>query len=434
MANVKAHRGEENIVAVLLVSRVVLDDARAAQLNVVIAGHVNAAAGISFPPKVAGVAGDGAAVDGIVLPEDSHSPAVAPRSIAGDDALAHRGPALVKRDRAGAAASIVVLDGKALDQALVVAGRRVDVDGAAVRLTMFLAVLGRIARVARDHAGSVGGLEGEEGLVEVDAATAIAGGVAADRGAVLQIDVRAAAGIDAAGVSVAEVAVDVRGVQVELAAVGHVHSGALIGRELAVRGPVVAHRDVGQVGGGAVLHVDAAVAAPGDRDVLKRELGLLLQMDAAAEALARVVDQAGRLDGKAGPVPLLVLYVALVFLGEAAVREVLGRLGRGDLDVGVLVHVDRGVLVVADDLVARHLDGDGLAVGDVEAVRPKVPVGVHVDDVALIAGAHGVGDAAVVVGRAAGVDRVGDIGLGGQSRRRGQQGAGQRNDRRRGGG
>ena len=73
---------------------------------------------------------------------NEHAAAVVVGVVAGDGAVAHRGPPLVQLYAAAVEAGEVILDGYALYQARVIAGHRVDVDAAAALVPVELA--GRI--------------------------------------------------------------------------------------------------------------------------------------------------------------------------------------------------------------------------------------------------------------------------------------------------
>ena len=184
---------EEQVVGVAgaLAAGVALDGAEPRQLDVVQAAHEDAAAAVVVAfvaADVAGVAGDGAAGDLVVVVGHADAAALVPAGVARDGAVAHDGGPLVELDAAAVVLGAVVRDGDVLDQALVRARRPVDMDAAAALQHLAVARARVCGGVAFDAGLAVRGREGERRLVEVDAAARIRR-VPVDLGAAVHRDV-----------------------------------------------------------------------------------------------------------------------------------------------------------------------------------------------------------------------------------------------------
>ena len=148
-ANGAAHVvAQEEVVGIagVLAARVVRDDHRAEQLDVVLVGHVDAAALVVLARGVAIVVPDGAVLDGVVLVADVDAAALAARAVARDGAVLERCALLVELHAAAVVERDVVNDIDAPDQALVGTARHpVDVDAAAaVALFVRPSVVGNV--------------------------------------------------------------------------------------------------------------------------------------------------------------------------------------------------------------------------------------------------------------------------------------------------
>ena len=148
-ANGAAHVvAQEEVVGIagVLAARVVRDDHRAEQLDVVLVGHVDAAALVVLARGVAIVVPDGAVLDGVVLVADVDAAALAARAVARDDAVLERCALLIELHAAAVVERDVVNDIDAPDQALVGTARHpVDVDAAAaVALFVRPSVVGNV--------------------------------------------------------------------------------------------------------------------------------------------------------------------------------------------------------------------------------------------------------------------------------------------------
>ena len=182
---------EEEVVGVagVGVAGVALDGACTGELDVAHAADEDTAAPVAAVAlDIAGVAGDGAAVDLVVVVGIADTAALVLAGIALNGAAAHDGRLLVELDTAAVALGVVPQDPNVLDQALVRAGRFVDMDAATALVRRFLRRTREGGSIVLDVGLAVVRREGELRLVEVDAATAV-GAVPSDLGLVLHRDV-----------------------------------------------------------------------------------------------------------------------------------------------------------------------------------------------------------------------------------------------------
>ena len=178
-------------VAGVLAAGVALDHAFAREPDVVAVPDEDTAALVvlSLVIDVASVAGDGAAVDGVVVVADVDAAALVLAGVASDRAVADGRVLLVELNAAAVVLRVVVRDGEALDSALVCARLLVDVDAASALVALGRGRAGALGPVAGYRALAIGGLDREAGHVAVDAAAGLGSRVVFDGRAVHEVDV-----------------------------------------------------------------------------------------------------------------------------------------------------------------------------------------------------------------------------------------------------